>query len=102
MAAARRRGRWIGGIPLLGYDIHPDGGKILPNKVEAKRVRQIFDLYLEKESLLDTVREMNRRGWTTKAWTRRDGVKREGKFAPRMNSPAFKPLAVNTRLPLLS
>lgn len=79
MAAARRRGRWIGGIPILGYDIHPDGGKLLANKTEAKRVRQIFELYLEKESLLDTCRELNRRGWTTKAWTTREGVARTGK-----------------------
>lgn len=79
MSAARRRGRWIGGIPILGYDIHPDGGKLLVNKVEAKRVRQIFDLYLEQESLLDTCRELNRRGWTTKSWKTREGATHTGK-----------------------
>ena len=38
------------------------------NQEEAERVRAIFELYLEKESLVETVRELNRRRWTTKAW----------------------------------
>lgn len=27
IAAARRKGKWSGGMPLLGYDIDPQGGK---------------------------------------------------------------------------
>ena len=26
LSAARRKGKWIGGIPVLGYDVAPEGG----------------------------------------------------------------------------
>ena len=29
VAAARRKGRWTGGVPVLGYDVDPRGGRIL-------------------------------------------------------------------------
>ena len=47
MSAARRKGKWIGGHPVLGYDIDPKGGRIIVNPDEAEQVRTIFDLYLE-------------------------------------------------------
>ena len=47
MSAARKKGKWIGGHPVLGYDIDPRGGRLVVNPDEADRVRAIFDLYLE-------------------------------------------------------
>ena len=44
MSAARRKGKWIGGTPVLGYDVDPDGGRLVVNEKEAVIVRQIFDL----------------------------------------------------------
>jgi site-specific DNA recombinase len=79
VCAARRKGKWTGGSPILGYDIVAEGGRLIVNKTEAARVRAIFDLYAEKESLLDTVQELDRRGWTTKRWTTKDGQERGGK-----------------------
>jgi DNA invertase Pin-like site-specific DNA recombinase len=35
IAAARRKGKWSGGMPLLGYDIEQQGGKLRINEVEA-------------------------------------------------------------------
>ena len=64
IAATRRKGKWTGGMPLLGYDVVDT--KLVVNEVEAERVRQIFELYLELGSLLPTVQELDRRGWTTK------------------------------------
>jgi site-specific DNA recombinase len=78
MAAARRKGLWTGGTPPLGYDLDPQGGRLIVNEVEAEQVRQIFRLFLETRTLADTTKEMNRRGWTTKAWTTRKGVFRRG------------------------
>jgi len=40
MSAARRKGKWTGGPPLLGYDIHPDGGRLLGNEAEAAQGRR--------------------------------------------------------------
>ncbi len=45
MGAARRKGKWVGGIPVLGYDIAAAGGKLEVNAEEADRVQSIFALY---------------------------------------------------------
>jgi site-specific DNA recombinase len=75
---ARRRGKWTGGTPPLGYDVAPEGGKILVNRGEAAQVVAIYEMFAADPSLLRTVRELNRRGWTTKAWTTKDGRVRTG------------------------
>ena len=41
MSAARRRGKWVGGHPVLGYDLLPQGGGLVVNETEAQRVRAI-------------------------------------------------------------
>src|SRR5256714_10684805 len=46
IAATRRKGKWTGGYPLLGYDVAPKGGKLLLNENEAVQVRALFQLYL--------------------------------------------------------
>src|SRR5947209_6632035 len=46
MSAARRKGKWIGGHPVLGHDIDTKGGRIIVNPAEAEQVRTIFELYL--------------------------------------------------------
>ena len=78
IAAARRKGKWSGGLPLLGYDVDPKGSKLVVNEAEAKRVRAIFALYLKHRSLLPVVQELERRGWKTKQWTTRKGRRRGG------------------------
>ncbi len=79
MTAARRKGKWTGGMLVLGYDLHPDGGRITVNEEEAALVRGIFELYLQKESLLTTLKELKRRGWQTKEWVTQKGKLRRGK-----------------------
>ena len=78
VAAARRQGRWTGGVPVLGYDVDPRGGRIHLNETEAVRVREIFALYLRERSLTRVVEELGARGWTAKTWIRRDGMLRNG------------------------
>lgn len=73
MSAARRKGKWTGGTPVLGYDVHPDGGKLVVNEAEAEQVRALFRLYLTHLSLRRVVEEAETRGWTTKSWTTRKG-----------------------------
>lgn len=79
MSAARRKGKWVGGIPVLGYDVGSGGGRLAVNDDEAHRVRAIFELYLEHRSLISVVREINRRGWTTKKWVTKDGREHRGR-----------------------
>lgn len=54
MSAARRKGKWIGGMPSLGYDVDPRGGRLIVNEDQSVMVRAIFELYLEKRALLPT------------------------------------------------
>ena len=79
MSAARRKGKWVGGVPVLGYDVDPQGGKLLVNEEEARRVRAIFALYLERRFLMTVVGELNARGWMTKQWVTRDGREHDGR-----------------------
>lgn len=78
IAASRRKGKWSGGMPILGYTVKDT--KLIVHNVESERVRQIFQLYLDYQSLLATVTELNRRGWTTKRWTTKKGTQRGGKL----------------------
>ena len=73
MSAARRKGKWVGGSLILGYDLDREARKLIVNPSEAKQVRAIFDLYIEKKSLLVTAAELNRRGWPRKTWTGVEG-----------------------------
>ena len=85
IAATRRKGKWAGGAPLLGYDVDPRGGKLVVNDAEAERVRAIFALYLEHQALLPVVQELGRRGWTTKRWVNKAGRQRGGRPFDRTN-----------------
>jgi DNA invertase Pin-like site-specific DNA recombinase len=73
MSAARRKGEWVGGTPVLGYDVAPGGGKLVVNEDEAHQVRAVFALYLEHKALSPVLREIQQRQWTTKRWTTNDG-----------------------------
>jgi DNA invertase Pin-like site-specific DNA recombinase len=69
MSAARRKGKWVGGRPVLGYDVAADGRKLVVNEGEAQQARAIFALYLEHKSLLSVLSLVQQRQWTTKRWT---------------------------------
>jgi site-specific DNA recombinase len=73
MSAARRKGKWVGGVPVLGYDIVPGGGRLMVNDKESRRVRDIFALFAEHRSLRAVVAELARRRWKTKSWSAQNG-----------------------------
>ncbi len=79
IALARKRGKWSGGRPVLGYDISPGGGELNVNEAEAEQVRKIFALYLEHGGLLATIAELDRRNWQTKTWVTRKGKLHRGR-----------------------
>ncbi len=78
IAATRRKGKWSGGMPILGYTVVQT--KLVVDEDEAERVRQIFQMYLEQQSLLAVVKELNSRGGRTKRWTTRKGSVRGGRL----------------------
>jgi site-specific DNA recombinase len=78
IALARKRGKYTGGRPILGYDIGTEVGKLIVNEIEAQRVRTIFDMYLSIGSVLPVVEQLQRFGWTTKTWVTRKGEVHQG------------------------
>jgi site-specific DNA recombinase len=78
IAATRRKGKWSGGMPLLGYDVDPLSFKLVVNLQEAEWVQTIFALYLKHRGLVRVVQELERRGWRTKRWQTRKGQIRGG------------------------
>jgi site-specific DNA recombinase len=78
MEAARRRGKWVGGIPPLGYDAI--GGKLAVNAEESRRVQAIFALYVKRRSLSGVLEELCARRWTTKRWRTRNRKEHAGRL----------------------
>jgi len=79
MAAARRKGKWAGGAPALGYDVEPGSKRLVVNVLEAEQVRTLFALYLQHQALGPVVAELARRGWRNKQWRTRQGAVRGGR-----------------------
>jgi site-specific DNA recombinase len=79
MSAARRKGKWVGGTPVLGYDVAPGGGRLVINEKEAVRVREIFELYRSSRSLSAVVTELGRRRWRTKSWRSKPSIEHSGR-----------------------
>ncbi|WP_254508565.1 recombinase family protein [Anatilimnocola floriformis] len=71
IAAARRKGKWVGGMPLLGFDV--ENSKLVPNPAEVEMIREIFGLYAEQQAMTKVARQLNERGWRTKSWTTKKG-----------------------------
>jgi len=81
IGAQKRKGKWAGGVPVLGYEVDRSGPspKLVVDEAEAARVRQIFELYLEKGSLLPVVQDLARRGWANKSRVTKTGQKLGGR-----------------------
>jgi site-specific DNA recombinase len=78
MSAARKKGKWVGGCPVLGYDVDAGGGRLVVNAEEAERVRAIFAIFEATGSIKQTLAEIERRGWRLKSWQRKRGAFRTG------------------------
>ena len=77
IAASKRKGMWMGGIPPIGYDVA--NRRLIPNEAETKTIAHIFQRFVELGSTTKLVKELRLDGVTSKAWTTQDGKVREGK-----------------------
>jgi site-specific DNA recombinase len=68
LAAQARKGKWTGGVPVLGYDVDRSNPspRLVVNTKEAARVREVFQMYLHAAALLPVVKELHQRGWCNK------------------------------------
>ena len=68
IAASKKKGMWMGGIPPLGYDVRDR--KLVPNETEAATVRVIFQRYLELGSVRLLQQDLEARGIVAKVHER--------------------------------
>jgi site-specific DNA recombinase len=78
LAAARRKGKWIGGTPVLGYDVAPEGGRLVVNRAEAEQVREIFSIAAGCSNTTEALHRLRTKGYTTKQWTSERGKRHGG------------------------
>ena len=60
IAASKRKGMWMGGVPPLGYDVRER--RLVINPAEAKTVRHIYERYLELGCVRQLSKELEQRG----------------------------------------
>src|SRR6202790_1428405 len=77
IAASKKKGMWMGGVPPLGYQARDRGLVVVDS--EAEIVRSIFRRYAELGSIRLLQEELDAQGLTSKCWTRRSGRPRGGK-----------------------
>lgn len=75
--ASKKRGMWMGGTIPLGYDAKD--GKLTINQDEVTIIKNLFDIFIETESVTETARELNKNGFATKTWIARSGKIQRGK-----------------------
>ena len=68
IAASKQKGLWMGGLPPLGYDPHPDRQRreLVVNEDEARTVRRLFALHAEHRNLRGTAEAAARDGLRSK------------------------------------
>ena len=81
IAASKKKGMWMGGLPPLGYDVREK--QLVVNPAEAETVRKLFQLYLQIGSVRKLKEEIDRLGIVTKIRRQADGRFVGGKFFSR-------------------
>jgi len=73
IAASKRKGMWMGGVPPLGYDVVEK--KLIINQQEAETVRHIFNGYLALKCVRRLKGELDDEGFVSKARANGTGCK---------------------------
>ncbi len=67
IAASKKRGMWMGGMPPLGYDVHDK--QLIINETEAKTVQTIFESYVKLGTVAKLKAAMDAAGVVSKVRT---------------------------------
>jgi DNA invertase Pin-like site-specific DNA recombinase len=76
IAASKRKGMWMGGVPPLGYEVRER--RLVVNPTEANTVRFIYERYLELGCVRQLSRELHEHGVVSKVRISKKGVKSGG------------------------
>jgi site-specific DNA recombinase len=81
IAASKKKGMWMGGLPPLGYDVKDR--KLVVNEEEARTVLHIFRRYVELKSVRALKAELEEAGIRSKRRILTDGTARGGQKLSR-------------------
>ena len=93
IAASKRKGMWVGGVPSLGYDVV--NRKLVINQAEAAIVKRMFTDYPKVGSTTMLVQQLRMEGVTSKSWISQTGKDRVGKLIDKgalykiLNNPIY-------------
>ncbi len=76
IAASKKKGLWMGGLPSLGYDVKDR--KLVVNHAEAETVRYIFRRYTELKSVRELKEDLDGAGIVSKVRMGSDGSRYGG------------------------
>ena len=76
IAASKKKGMWMGGLPSLGYDVKDR--KLIVNTKEAETVRYIFRRYSELKSVRELKEDLDATSIVSKVRTASDGSRYGG------------------------
>ncbi len=77
-AAMIQKGKWPGGMPIIGYDVDSENRKLDLNPKEAKQAKDQFMFYLKEKSLSRTARKLHEHGYRIKQWITKAGNEKGG------------------------
>src|SRR6266478_2244965 len=77
IAASKRKGMWMGGVPPLGYDARDR--RLLVNRAEATTVKHIYERYLELGSVRLLKGDLERREIVSKVRVSKNGARSGGR-----------------------
>lgn len=75
IALSKKRGKYCGGPPIMGYEVEPKTKVLLPHPEEAPQVREIFEKYAAVTSLVEVTAWANRMKYHKRAWISGNGKK---------------------------
>jgi len=76
IAASKKKGMWMGGVPPLGYDVKER--RLVVNPTEDQTVRHIYQRYLELGSVRQLRKELDQQGIVSKVRVSKKGLKSGG------------------------
>ncbi len=77
VAASKRKGMWMGGVPPLGYDVRDR--KLVVNRAEAATVKHVYERYLELGSVRLLRCDLERREIVSKDRVSKSGARSGGR-----------------------
>lgn len=76
ISASKKKGMWMGGTPMLGYDVK--NRQLVINENEAATVRYIFGRYLELKGVKRLKQDLDKKNIKSKSWITVAGKQRHG------------------------